>query len=83
MLLTCMHTNHDIHMLLTFIHITPCMLMCTLVHIVDVRATLQNVVMIGYMIQILQLSLFGLGKVLTPMDPIEYGYQKPLLFYLI
>ena len=25
----------------------------------------------------------GLEKVLTPMDPIEYGYQNPLLLYLI
>ena len=32
-----MHTNHGIHMLLTFIHTTLCVLMCTLVHIVDVR----------------------------------------------
>ena len=55
----------------------------SLVHIVDVRATLQNFVMIGYMIQILQITLFGLGKVLTLMDPIRYGYQKSLLFYLM
>ena len=54
------------------------MYMCTLVHIMDVRVTLQNFVMIGYIIQILQIDLFVLGKVLTPMDPIEYGY--PLLF---
>ena len=33
-----MHTNHGIHMLLTFTPITLCMLMCTHVHIVDVRA---------------------------------------------
>ena len=78
-----MHTNHDIHMLLMFTLITLCMLMCTLVHIVDVRATLQDFVMIGYMIQILQISLFRLGKILTPMDPKEYGYQKSLLFYLM
>ena len=37
----CMHTLHGIHMLLMFTHMTPCILMCTLVHIVDVRATLQ------------------------------------------
>ena len=49
----------------------------------DVRATLQNFALIELMIQILQIDLFGLGKVLTPMDPIEYGYQKPLLFYLM
>ena len=49
----------------------------------DVRATLQDFVMIKYMIQILQINLFGLGKVQTPLDPIEYGYQKPLLFYLM
>ena len=35
-----MHTIRDIHMLLTFTPITLCMLMCTHVHIVDVRATL-------------------------------------------
>ena len=56
---------------------------CTLVHIVDVRAILQNFVMIDKILQILQTNLFGLGKVLTPMDPIEYGYQKPLLLYLM
>ena len=42
-LLICMHINHGIHMLT---HTTLCMLMCTLVHIVDERATLQNFVMI-------------------------------------
>ena len=83
MLLLCMHTNHDMQMLLTFIHTILCMLMCTLVHIVDVRATLQDFVMIGYIMKILQIDLFGLGKVLTLMDPIEYGYQRPLLFYLM
>ena len=46
-----------------------CMLMCTIVHIVDVRATLQNFVMIGYIIQNFQISLSGLGNVLTPLDP--------------
>ena len=49
--LLCMHTIHGIHMLLTDT-ITPCMLMCTLVHIVDVRATLLNFVMIEYMMLI-------------------------------
>ena len=77
-----MHTNHGIHMLLTYTLITQCMLMCTLVHIVDVRATFQNFVMIRYMIQILQIGLFGLGKEL-PMDPKEYGYQRPPLLYLM
>ena len=43
-----MHTNHGIHMLLTLIHITPCILMCTLVHNVDVRDNLQSFVMIEY-----------------------------------
>ena len=42
-----MHTLHGIHMLLTDTPIT-CMLMCTLVHIVDVRATLLNFVMIEH-----------------------------------
>ena len=83
MFLLCMHTNHGIHMLPTYIHTTPFMLMCTHVHIADVRATLQNFVIIGYMIQILQTNLFGLGKELTPMDPKEYKYQKSLLFYLM
>jgi len=36
----CMHTIHGIHMLLTITNITLCMLMCILVYIVDVRATL-------------------------------------------
>ena len=50
------------------IAITPCMLICTLVHIADVSATLQDFVMIEYMIQILQITLFGLGKALTPIE---------------
>ena len=62
MLHICMHTIHGIHMIL-------CMPMCTLVHIVDVRATLQNFVMIEYIIQILQINLFGLEMVLTPFGP--------------
>ena len=66
-----MHTIHSIYMLLMLTHITLCMLMCTLVHIVDVRATLQNSVMIEYMIQILQTNLFELENELTPMDPKE------------
>ena len=77
-----MHTNYGIHMLPTFIHITPCMLMCTLVHIVNVRAILQNFTLIELMIQILQIDLFGLGEELTPIGPIRYGYQKPLLFLM-
>jgi len=79
----CTHTHHGIHILLMFTHITPCMLICTLVHIVDVRATLQNFVMINYIFQILQINLLGLGKVLTPMDPRKYGYQNPPLLYLM
>ena len=47
------------------------------------KGHLANFVMIGYMIQILQTNLFGLGKELTLMNPIEYGYQKSLLFYLM
>jgi len=43
-----MHTIHGIHILLMFIHMTLGMLMCTLVHIVDVRATLQSFAMIEY-----------------------------------
>ena len=78
-----MHTIHGIHMLLMLTLITLCMLMCLLVHIVDVRATLQDFVMIGYMMKILQIDLFGFGKELTPMDPKEYGYQRPLLLYLM
>ena len=35
------------------------------------------------MILIQQLSLFGLGKKLIPMDPKEYGYQRPPLLYLM
>ena len=45
-------TLHSIHMLLTVTTITPCMLMCTLVHIVDVRATLLDFAMIVYMMKI-------------------------------
>ena len=41
-----MHTIHGIHMLIMITHMTRCMFMCTLVHIVDVRATLQKFVMI-------------------------------------
>ena len=40
-----MHAIHGVHMLT---HMTLGMLMCTLVHIVDVRATLQSFVMIEY-----------------------------------
>ena len=69
MLHTCMHTIHDIHILIMITHMTQCILICTLVHIVDVRATLQSFAMIEYMNQILQISLFGLGKALTSMDP--------------
>ena len=47
-----MHTIHGIHMIRTFTPITQCMFMCTLVHIVDVRATLLNFVLIVYMLQI-------------------------------
>ena len=39
--------------------------------------------LIELMIQILQIDLFGLGKVLTPMDLIEYGYQNLPLLYLM
>ena len=55
------HASHITHM-------TSFMLVCTLVHIVDARATLQSFVMIEYIIQILQASLFGLVKVLTTVD---------------
>ena len=50
--LLCLYTLHGIHMLLTHTPIPLCMLMCTLVHIVDVRATLLNFVLIVYMIVI-------------------------------
>ena len=83
MLLICMHTIHGIHMLIMLTHMIQSMLMCTLVHIVDVRDTLQSFVIIEYIMKILQIDLFELGKVLTPMDPIKYGYQKPLIFYLM
>ena len=46
-------TNPSIHMLIMLTHMILCMLMCTLVHIVEVRATLQSFVMIGYILQIL------------------------------
>ena len=78
-----MHINHGINMLPTFIHITPCMLMCTLVHIVDVGPPCKILLLIELMIQILQIDVVGLGKELTPMDPKEYGYQRPHLFYLM
>ena len=48
------------HMLLMFTHMTLYMLMFTLVHIMDIRATLHNFVMIRYIIQNLQTILFGL-----------------------
>ena len=78
-----MHTIHGIHMLHMFTHITLFMLMCTLVHIVNIRATLQDFVMIEYIMKILQIDLLGLGKEVTPMGLKEYGYQRPLLFYLM
>ena len=65
-LLIYMHTKHGIHTLIILIHMIPCMLMGTLVHIVNVRVTLQSFAMIEYIIQILQTSLFGLRKMLTP-----------------
>ena len=78
-----MHTIYCIHMLLMLIHMTPCMLMCTHVHIVDVRATLQK-----FCYDRLNDSKFAnkfvwVRKGAIPMDPIEYGYQKPLLSYLM
>ena len=73
-----MHTHHGIHMLPTVTTIT-CMLMCTLVHIVVEKAILLDFAMIVYMMKILHVILFGLGKVLTPVDPKEYGYQRPPL----
>ena len=69
-----MHTHLDIHMLIMLTHMITRMLMCKLVHIMDVWATLQNFVMIEDIIQILQITLLGLGKVLTPMDPRKYGH---------
>ena len=82
MFLLCMHTNHDIHMLLTFIHTTLCMLMCTLVHIVDARATLQNFVMIGYMIQIFANRFVWVRKGANPHGPKRVWVSKstPILF---
>jgi len=53
--------------------------MCTHVHIVVEKAILLDFVMIDYMLKILQLILFGLGKILTPVDPQENGYQDPPL----
>ena len=44
----CMHTIHGIHMLRMFMYTTRCMLLCTLVHIVDVRATLINFATVSY-----------------------------------
>ena len=72
-----MHTHHTRHTHASHVHThdTRYAHMYTFVHIVDVRATLQNFITIGYMMQILQIIFFGLGNVLTPMDPIEYGYQ--------
>ena len=46
-----MYTHHGIHMLPTVTTIT-CMLMCTLVHIVVVRATLLGFAMIEYIMKI-------------------------------
>ena len=40
MFLLCMYTIDGIHMLIMLTHMILCMLMCTLVHIVDVRAPL-------------------------------------------
>ena len=77
-----MHTKHGIHMLIILTHMIG-MLMCTLVHIVDVRATLQSFVMIEYIIKNFQTNLFGLRRVLTPMDPRMFGYQNSFLFHLI
>jgi len=78
-----MHINHGIHMLIMLTHMILCTLMCTLVHIVDVRATLKSFVMIEYIIQILQTNLSGLEKVITLMDPKRYGCQNPPLLYLM
>ena len=49
------------------------LLMCTHVHIVDERATLLDFGMIVYMMKIQQIILFGLGKILTPVDPKKMG----------
>ena len=62
-----MHAHHTRHTRASHVHThDTSMLMCTLVHIVDVRATLQNFALIELMILILQINLFGLGKMLTP-----------------
>ena len=77
-------------MLLTFIHMTLCMLMCTIVYIERKghiakfcydRINDSNVVNKFVWVR-KGANPHGPNRV-TPMDPIEYEYQKPLLFYLM
>ena len=53
-----------------------------IIHIVDVRVTLQNFVMIEHIIQILQINLFGLGKGANPLGSKKVWVPKstPIVF---
>ena len=66
----CMHTIHGI-LMLSCSH--AWFKVCSCVHLYTLWTK-------GSPCKIWITCLFGLGKVLTPMDPIEYGYQNPLLF---
>ena len=67
-----MHTKHDIHMLIMLTYMI-CMLMCTLVHITDVLATLQNFVMM------VKYSNFASKYVCVRKDTNSHGPKKVLV----
>ena len=79
-----MHAHHTRHTHASDVHPHDTMYahVYTYTHY-GLRAILQNFVMIEYIFQILQINLFGLGKVLTSLDPQKYGYQNPPLLYLM
>ena len=77
-----MHTPLGIHMLFMITTII-CMLTCTHVHIVVEKATLLDFVMIVFYNENLATNYVWVEKTLTPVDPLENGYQKPPLCLLM
>ena len=69
-------------MLRTFMYTTLCMLMCTLVHIVDVRATLLSFVMIRIHDSNLATKFVWVRKGANPHGPKRVWVPKttPMLF---
>ena len=68
-------------MLIMLTHMIVCILMCILIHIVDVRATLQNFVMIGLNLNFAN-KFVWVRKGANPLRPKKIWVQKftPILF---